>query len=1067
VSARRTRTIGALALFFAATSALAAATEPVHFERIGAAGGPAPAVITTLCQDRSGFLWIGSRSGLILFDGYSHTTFQHDPSDPGSLTDNAIRTIYEDRDGSLWIGTNTGGLNRLDPATGAFEHFRHDGADARSLSHDSVYAVLRDRHGRLWVGTQKGLNRFEPESRSFVRMLASGPEGLTNDYILTLYEDRAGRLWVGTLGGGLHRWDDDRGRFEVFRHDPSKSRSLADDRVAVLLEDDANRLWVGTFNGLNRMDPSDGTFLHVPPEPGRPDGLPDELVTSLAPGAPGTLWVGTYRGGLAELDTATTRLRSWRHDPGRPDSLSADSIISLLSDRDGSLWIGTWGGGLNRLSRAWRQFRHPGVGGFPQFSAAGRDVTTILQDDRGTIWIGTRAGYLVRLNPLSGEYETILRGGSEGTSRILVDLMEDRKGRIWIAMNSGLLRLDPDSGESRQWTHDPGNPRSLGPGFVTALLQDRNGQLWVGTGEGGLHRLDGDGAVLERFVNDPQDSGSLSDDYVTALLEDRRGLLWVGTRSGGLNEFDPATGQARRFLPTARDPGSLGHHHVTSLLEDSSGRLWAGTAGGGLNRVERSEDGRIRIARVTEQDGLVDDDVTGLAEDDDGSLWVTTRRGISRFDPRNGAFVNFFASDGLPSAEFEPHAAARSRESLYFGSVLGPVVLRAGTPFAAARPSPVAVRSIRTAAGDFLGRQAARAADRLEIPYGAWLSIELAVLDYVPELHHRYAYRLADDWVDIGSRREITFSALQPGTHSLRVRGRNSQGVWQESATPLLVTVVPPYWMTLPFRLGVVVSLMALGFGIYWRRTSALERRNRELEELHQQRELARRELDDAYQRLRRLTIRLEAAKEDERQRIARELHDEMGPSLTAVIINLQLLSGQRDPDKQGRKIQDAVDLVDRLIQRIRDISLDLRPPFIDELGLVPALSGYLEGVSERAGIRIEVRADRDLGPLPAHVPITAFRVVQEAVNNAVRHSGATRVEVRVRREGARLELSVEDDGKGFDVRETMDRAISGRALGLLGMKERVSMLYGQIEIDSAAGKGTRIQVGLPLSEAA
>jgi signal transduction histidine kinase len=167
------------------------------------------------------------------------------------------------------------------------------------------------------------------------------------------------------------------------------------------------------------------------------------------------------------------------------------------------------------------------------------------------------------------------------------------------------------------------------------------------------------------------------------------------------------------------------------------------------------------------------------------------------------------------------------------------------------------------------------------------------------------------------------FTALEPGTHELGVRAQNSQGVWSEAAAPLEITVVPPFWMTLRFRLLVVTGAVALAFAAHWRRTSVLARRNRELVELHRQREKARQELDDAYQRLRRLTRRLEAAKEDERLRIARELHDEMGPSLTAVIINLQLLSAQHDPEKLARRIEDTVDLVDRMVQRVRDMSLE------------------------------------------------------------------------------------------------------------------------------------------------
>jgi signal transduction histidine kinase/ligand-binding sensor domain-containing protein len=1054
----------AASLLLFAVPAFAERDPRLHFERIGTDGGPPPSVITALHQDRDGLLWIGSRNGLFLFDGYGYVTFQHDPSDSGSLSDSTIRTIHEDEDGTLWVGTNTGGLNRLDPATRSFLHYRHDSSDPESLSHDSVYAIVRDHRGTLWVGTQKGLNRLEPGARGFVRIQAGDERGLVNDYILSLYEDRGGRLWVGTLGGGLHRWDGERGKFEAYRHDPGNAESLGDDRVSALVEDDAGRLWVGTLDGLSRMDTVRGTFRTFRPRPGDPEALQDELITSLTPGAPGRIWIGTHGGGLTELDTASGRMRTSRHDAARRDSLGEDVVIALLSDPAGALWVGTWGGGLGRLSRASQRLGGPDDAGFPPAGVTGRDVTTVLHERRGGVWIGTRTGYLVRWDPVGGGYETVLRGGDEGVSQTLLALEEDRAGRIWVGTNSRLLRIEPRTGETKLWEHDPSDPRTLGPGYVAAILADREGRLWVGTGEAGLHRLDDDGSVLQRFAHDPNDPASLGDDYVTALLEDRRGRIWVGTRSGGLAALDPQTGRARRYVPDPAEPSSIGHHYVTSLLEDARGRLWVGTAGGGLNRIDEEENGAVRFARVTERDGLLDDDVMALVEDDDGTLWITTRRGLSRFHPDRNAFNNLFVSDGLPSAEFEPGAAARGRGLLCFGTVRGFLALPAGTAFEAPAQSPVVVRSIRTASGEVVGRYPAR---NPTLPYGTWLSIELAVLDHTPEREHRYAYRLDDEWIDVGSRREITFTSLRPGEHALRIRGRNGQGVWSEAAAPLEITVVPPFWLTWQFRLLVAAALIALAWGAHWRRTSVLQKRNRELLDLHQQRERARQDLDDAYQRLRRLTRRLEAAKEDERQHIARELHDEMGPSLTAVIINLQLLSTQTDRDKVARRIDDTVNLVDRMVQRIRDMSLDLRPPLIDELGLVPALGGYLESVAERTGIEIDMRGDTELGRLPAHVPITAFRVVQEAVTNVVRHAGASRVEVTVRRDGSGLDLSVEDDGRGFDVAETMERASSGKALGLLGMQERVGMVDGKIEIHSGPGTGTRIRVRLPLAEAA
>jgi signal transduction histidine kinase len=571
--------------------------------------------------------------------------------------------------------------------------------------------------------------------------------------------------------------------------------------------------------------------------------------------------------------------------------------------------------------------------------------------------------------------------------------------------------------------------------------------------------------VQQRFLHDPEDPESISDDYVTTLYEDHRGTLWVGTRSGGLNALDRETGRAVRYLPEPGKDDALSHHYVTSIVEDSENTLWIGTGGGGLNQVIRDDDGSLRFTRVTEAQGLIDDDVMGIAEDADGSFWISTKRGLTRFDLRTGAFASLFVADGLPSGEFEPGAVTSSAQTLYFGSVRGLVAIPRGSSFPEQAASPTVITSIKTAAGELVGDSPVWELRELEIPWGDWLSLEFAVMDYSAEHRHHYSYRLGDDteWIDLGPHRDVTFTNLNPGLYDFAVRGRNSQGVWSMAAPVLKLNIVPPFWMTLWFRL--VLLLAVISAAVLWHRvrTAALKKRNIELWELTEQREKARQELRRAFDRLRKLTRRLEVAKEDERKRIARELHDDMGPSLTAVIINLQLLSNGPDKEKAAQRIADTIDLVDRMVERIRDLSLNLRPPLIDELGLVAALSGYLEAQAERTGIEIELKEGTVEKGLPPEVEITAFRVVQEAVTNVIRHAGADAATVIVRQRDGRLDLIVSDRGRGFNVGDTMERASAGKAIGLLGIQERVSMLGGQVAIESTPGKGTTIRASMPV----
>lgn len=995
--------------------ALAASAEGRAFEGLDLE------TATALHQDRAGFVWVGTRERLIRYDGYESVTYEHDLADPRSISDNDIRSLFEDRAGNLWVATNTGGLNRLDPARRGFTSYRHDPADARSLVHDSVYAVAEDRDGKLWVGTQGGLCRLDPDSGRFERFPA-GSGGPAHDWVIDLVVDRDGVLWVGTNGGGLNRRDPATGTF----------RASGGPFAYGLVEGDGAALWVANDVGVYRFDRALGSSTSVPFE----DGV-GRIVTALAREPDGTVWAGTFDAGLWYLAPGAPALRR-QSIPGDGTPASASRIVDLLVDAAGTVWVGSWGTGLHRVTRGARQFRETGL-------ARDRfDVTAVFGDRRGSLWFGGgeggRGGNLRRVDADGRVTDYRIDGAP-------LALLDPGGGLLWVGTTAGVRSLDLRTG-----TVD--TVEGVGTPWVWDLLADGGGSVWIAAGDRGLLRRDPAG-TFERFVPDPADPETISDSYPTAVLEDRVGTIWIGTRSGGLNTWDPRTRKFTRHLPDPGDSQSLRHHNVTAILQDRTGSVWVGTSGGGLHRaLPGAAQGPIRFRRFGEADGLIDDNVVSLVEDDDGSLWIGTRRGLSRLDPERKAFVNYDLRDGLPSPEFNVGAAAAVGPRLVFGTRRGVLSIDRGTAFAPREPSPTVLTSIRTLEGPL------ETAASIDVPWGEALSFEAAVLDFGERGRHRYTYRLEglqDAWVELGTRREITFTHLDPGTYVLRVRGRNDQGVWSEIPEPLKIRIVPPFWMTLGFRLLAASSVVGLAWAWHVRRTGRLERRNRELETLQS-------ELRVAYSKLRGLTRRLEAAKEEERKHIAREMHDEMGTALTTTKLNLQLLGGA-GPDEAARRVADAIGLIDRMIGHVREISLDLRPPLLDELGLAAALRGYLEALARRSGIAIELRADSVPAGLPEDVAIAAFRVAQEAVTNVLRHGGASRVLVELDYDRARLELTVRDDGSGFDVASAFERAGSGRHLGLLGMRERVEAMGGTLEVESEPGRGTRVHALLPIDD--
>ena len=1047
----------------------AALPEDLIVERLGEGRGFPSATITALYRDRAGFLWVGSREGLALWDGYSVRSFEHEVGNVGSLPDNSIRVLSEDSAGRLWVGTNTGGLARLDRTKGQFEVLQHDPADSSSLSHDSVYAIAECGDGSLWVGTQEGLNRLDPATGGFERFRSDDADAGTipHDYVYALKVDRRGRLWIATIGGGV-AWIDPATRRITrvpFARDPGAPEP--DRSVFAVAEDPAGTLWFGTQRDLHRFDEGDAALHHVAlPELAPGQDVP--VITSIAVDARGVLWISTWNRGLVGYDPASATSRGYRHDPERADSLAADRLACVLVDPWGDVWAGTWGSGINRFSSGGDLFRtilerRPGsTGGLPY-----REVTSIMEDRRGDLWVGTWGKGLCRTEHRDAEFEVIAPPPEPPLAlNTPLALAEQGDGTIWAGSMAGLSRIDPLSGRASSIDRAADDPHGLGTGYVNAVVVDRSGTVWVGTGGSGLHRLEPDGRSFERFASDPADLGTLSDDYVTSIVEAPDGTLWVGTRSGGLNAFDPRTGRCKRYLPSPSDPATIGHHHVTSILAARSGVLWVGTDGGGLSRIAD------RVTRITTEDGLVNQNVASLLEDDDGSLWIGTRHGLSRYDPVSGRFRNYVLGDGLPSNEFNPRAAWRGKDGLYFGTSKGVLVIRPDTAFVEPALVPTQITDIRTLAGPLQLPAEPWETEALDVRYGTPLLFTFSVLDLRPP--HRFAYRLGGEnepWTELGASREIAFTDLAPGSYSMTVRGRSAVGAWSETRGPLRIRVTPPFWMTSWFRVGSAIALLALVFAMFRARVVSLERRNRDLEALQIAREQALQEahasqeaLHGAYGRLRALTRQLEQAKEEEKRHIARELHDELGQLLSAIKINLKVLGRLPDGSEERKeRTADAIALVDDMIGHVRAMALDLRPPLLDELGLVAALRAYTEAQSVRTGVAIGVEANEEAETLRPDTSITAFRIVQEAVNNTLRHASAGRITVSVRADANRLRLSVRDDGRGFHVAEALQRAANGGHLGLLGMRERVEALGGQLEIDSAAGQGTEIRASVPL----
>jgi len=787
-----------------------------RFERLFPESGGTPVMgISSILQDREGYLWFGTMSGLARYDGYRFV-FHSPPSGPGAAGVSGATVVYpaiEDSRGDIWFGTDGQGLFGFDKDKENFVQFRLRPDDPASLGGDTVLAIQEGQNGCLWVGTRlQGLDRFDRRTETFSRVPLDPAAGAIWDLLV----DGRGFLWVGTQAGGLFRRDPASGEFKNFRFAPQNPRSLGSDTVWSIFQDREGTIWVGTKGGgLNRFVPESESFIRFDGDAAQPRDLVSPPITAIAEDEAGRLWIGTSRSGLRIWDPKSGEYLTIKHDSQDADSLTDDGITSILKDASGVMWVGTSRGGIAKCLADGVKFAHYKHNRFDIRSVTRNDVRALWRGDSGNLWVGFDEG-LDEIDEATGRVRRFRHDpsdpGSLGVGAVLC-LCGDGEGRIWAGLDDhGLACLDSRTGRIERYSSDPGNLETLSNNRVYAILPDRSdpGVLWIGTHRG-LCRLDSKTRRFTRFFNDDSDPDSLSGNIITALCDGGSGVLWVGTR-WGLNRLDKATGKCERYISRLEAPPGMGINDniVNCLHQTRAGILWVGTDNG-LNLFDRSRGEWRAFAR---KEGLGGGVVCGILEDAAGALWVSTNRGLSKFDPESGKFTNFGVHDGLQGDVFNSGASFGSADGrLFFGGTNG---FNAFDP-AAVRKNPFLPPVVWTAFfrnnTEVKLPQSLSTLRRLTLPYKAPLAtFEFAALSFAAPEMNSFAYRLEPrdrDWIPLVPEHRVSLSGIGAGRYRLRVKAASPDGIWNEDGIVIEIEVPTPPWRTWWFALLVAAFLAA------------------------------------------------------------------------------------------------------------------------------------------------------------------------------------------------------------------------------------------------------------------
>ena len=829
-----------LCMLLLAMAALVAPVAPVRatppeptlrFEHLSVQQGIAQESILSIVQDRDGFMWFGTQSGLSRFDGYRFVNYRSEVGNPRSLSSNWVRVLHLDRRGRMWLGTD-GGLNLYDPATRSFTQHLPDEPTRRGTGNRQIRALVGDGGDGLWIGTADGLQHFDTVTGKFTvwHHVPGEPRTLASNGIQALALDGANRLWIGTAAG-LDSLTPDRRRIE--HHASDLGLDVRARPVHALMIDDQQQLWVGRYGGLERLTVRGGGVLR---RYDLDDGLGKHWISALYQDSDGTVWVGSHDAGLYRWRPREDRFDVFRNSLSDRHSLADNYVSALYRDRVGTFWAGTWYGGVSRVDL--------GSGGFARVLVRADTPDTLadnkaraLLGDGARVWIGTSTA-LHRFDPATGQAEIFRHEPDNPNS--LIDtpasaIARDHSGLLWIGSRSGITSFDP---RNRRFGRHV-LPGDADANNVRAMLVDRAGFLWITT-RGGLHRFDPATHAVLSYRHDPARFTSLSDNVARPMLEDRHGRFWVGTFAG-LDLLDRDSGRFRHFRHDPFDANSISHDEVSHLMEDSRGDIWIGTAVG-LNRMVTGPDGAISITRYTMRDGLLDDAVAAVLEDLDGRIWASTSSGISSFDPKNGRWRSYTSADGITEGAFFDTAALRAADgTLYFGGFNG---ITAFDP-RAIRDNRIAPRPVITGL-QVANRPLAQAfpnllkgpiehASAVTLPASASvLTLEFAALHFAAPQRNRFAYRLDGfdpGWVSADAdKRAATYTNLDPGTYVFRVRAANKDGVWSEDVAALALTIEPPPWGTPWFRIGAVVLACSVFYIGVRTRLSNLRRHKERLE---------------------------------------------------------------------------------------------------------------------------------------------------------------------------------------------------------------------------------------------
>lgn len=818
--------------------------KQITFERITIDDGLSQGSISSILQDHKGFMWFGTKDGLNRYDGYNFTIFKNSPFDSTSLSSNYVECMALDKKGTLWIGTSDG-LNKYDENIESFKQFRINLKNITPrLEGNRINAILanpQNYDGVLWLGTAYGLVKFDIEREIF--SLYEIEVVSNKNYISTVIMDDDGIIWFTTNEEGIIKFDPVTEKYTQIKVKTDKPVIISENHIIRIYKRRNGKIIGSSPTGIFEVDPKTNIRKPFPINIGN---YPPSILSGVFQffeDNEGKIYLGTYVG-LLVFDEKENYAQLYSSDPFDNTTLSSNNIYSLYMDKGGVIWLGTNGLGINKIVPSKNKFTLHRV---TPTGLGIQSIRAIFVDYQDRLWIGGY-GNISFLDRKTHRYTKFKASNNTNPGFYLNSYVfcedKDYPGEVlWVGSEgAGLNRVNLKNFQVENYMDF--FPRDLGINtyFIHSILDDGKGNIWFGS-EGGLVVFNKNNRNYKYYITDPNDPNSIGPKFILKIFQDKLGDIWIGTDYAGLNYYDKGTDTFIKYTEKPGDKNSVSNNSIKTIYEDSKGNLWIGTNGGGLNRFDRNTK---TFESFTTKDGLPNDVIYGILEDEDNNLWLSTNKGICRFNYQNNTIRNYTVHDGLQSNEFNGNAYYKSnRGELFFGGVNGlnsffpsQVKENQSIPQVVLTSLSIANKPIKINTdhnGSQILKKSIAVSDTVILSYkDNVFTFEFAALDYSSPLRNMYSYKMDGfdkNWTEPANIRSATYTNLDPGEYIFRVKGSNNDGIWNEEGIKILLIINPPFWQTLWFRLIIVISVIAAIYFFVVTRMKNIHRRSKELEE--------------------------------------------------------------------------------------------------------------------------------------------------------------------------------------------------------------------------------------------